>query len=70
MQDTVDYLSLLRLEGRGYVVLGAGQGIGEQAAHALAQAGARVLCVDRDEHLARNIAATVGGVPCVADVTS
>jgi NAD(P)-dependent dehydrogenase (short-subunit alcohol dehydrogenase family) len=65
-----DYLSLLRLDGRGFVVLGAGQGIGEQAAHALAQAGARVLCVDRDEQLARNIAASVGGVPCAADVTS
>lgn len=65
-----DYLSLLRLDGRGFVVLGAGQGIGEQAVHALAQAGARVLCVDRDEQLARNIAESVGGVPCAADVTS
>jgi NAD(P)-dependent dehydrogenase (short-subunit alcohol dehydrogenase family) len=65
-----DYLSLLRLDGRGFVVLGAGQGIGEQAVHALAQAGARVLCVDRDEQLARNIAETVGGVACAADVTA
>jgi NAD(P)-dependent dehydrogenase (short-subunit alcohol dehydrogenase family) len=65
-----DYLSLLRLDGRGFVLLGAGQGIGEQTAHALAQAGARVLCVDRDEQLARNIAETVGGIPCVADATS
>ena len=70
MQDKMDYLSLLRLDGRGYVVLGAGQGIGEQAAHALAQAGGRVLCVDRDEQLARNIAESVRGVPCAADVTS
>ncbi|RMA59953.1 NAD(P)-dependent dehydrogenase (short-subunit alcohol dehydrogenase family) [Acidovorax sp. 100] len=67
---TPDYLSLLRLQGRGFVVLGAGQGIGEQATHALAQAGARLLCVDRDEELARQIADAVGGVPCVADVTS
>lgn len=65
-----DFLSLLRLDGCGFVVLGAGQGIGEQAAHALAQAGARVLCVDRDELLARTIAETVRGVPCAADVTS
>jgi NAD(P)-dependent dehydrogenase (short-subunit alcohol dehydrogenase family) len=65
-----DYLSLLRRDGRGFVVLGAGQGIGEQACHALAQAGARVLCVDRDEQLARNIAEAVGGVPCAAGVTS
>lgn len=65
-----DYLSQLRLDNRGFVVLGAGQGIGEQAAHALAQAGARVMCVDRDEQLARNVAETVGGVACAADVTS
>lgn len=68
--NTPDYPSLLRLDGRAYVVLGAGQGIGEQATHALAQAGARVLCVDRDEQLARHIAEAVGGVPCAADVTS
>ncbi|CAL8479421.1 SDR family NAD(P)-dependent oxidoreductase [Caballeronia sp. S22] len=65
-----DYLSLLRLDGRGFVLLGAGQGIGEQTAHALAQAGARVLCVDKDELLARNIAEAVGGIPCRADATS
>ena len=41
-------LKLLDLAGRGFVVLGAGQGIGEQAAHALAQAGATVMCVDND----------------------
>jgi NAD(P)-dependent dehydrogenase (short-subunit alcohol dehydrogenase family) len=70
MATTMDYQSLLRLDGRGFVVLGAGQGIGEQTVHALAQAGARVLCVDRDEQLARNIAEAVRGVPCAADVTS
>jgi NAD(P)-dependent dehydrogenase (short-subunit alcohol dehydrogenase family) len=54
------------------VVLGAGQGIGEQAAHALAQAqaGARLLCVDRYEALAARIAQTVRGVACTGDVTS
>ncbi|AQV97879.1 NAD(P)-dependent oxidoreductase [Cupriavidus necator] len=69
IQPTPDYLSLLRLDGRGYVVLGAGQGIGEQTVHALAQAGARVLCVDRDEDLAQSIAEKVGGIACVADAT-
>ena len=67
---TPDYLSLLRLDGRGIVVLGAGQGIGEQTVRALAQAGARVLCVDRDEDLARSIADKTGGIPCTADATS
>lgn len=65
-----DYLSLLRLDGRGFIVLGAGQGIGEQVVHALAQAGARVLCVDRDAALAERIAEAVGGVSCAADVTA
>ena len=30
------YDQLLRLDGRGYLVLGAGQGMGRQTAHALA----------------------------------
>jgi NAD(P)-dependent dehydrogenase (short-subunit alcohol dehydrogenase family) len=64
-----DFISQLRLDGRGMVVLGAGQGIGAATAHALAQAGARVLCVDKEEVLATQIAAEVSGVMCVADVT-
>jgi NAD(P)-dependent dehydrogenase (short-subunit alcohol dehydrogenase family) len=67
--STPNYLALLSLQGRGFVVLGAGQGIGEQVAHALAQAGARVFCVDSDRDRADKIARDVGGHPCVADVT-
>ena len=66
---TTDFVSQLRLDGRGMVVLGAGQGIGAATAHALAQAGARVLCVDKEAGLAEQIAREVGGVPCTADVT-
>ncbi|HEX3565992.1 MAG TPA: SDR family NAD(P)-dependent oxidoreductase [Acidimicrobiales bacterium] len=62
-----DYGSLLRLDGRSFAVLGAGQGIGRQSAHALAGQGARVVCVDLDERLAEEIAAEVSGIPCVAD---
>jgi NAD(P)-dependent dehydrogenase (short-subunit alcohol dehydrogenase family) len=65
-----DYLSKLSLRGRGFVVLGAGQGIGEQVSHALAQAGARVMCVDRDESLAQKVARDIDGLPFRADVTS
>jgi len=64
------YLKLLDLAGRGFVVLGAGQGIGEQAAHALAQAGATVLCVDNDAGRARRIARDVGGHAVCGDVIS
>jgi NAD(P)-dependent dehydrogenase (short-subunit alcohol dehydrogenase family) len=65
-----DYPKLLRLDGKAFVVLGAGQGIGEATTHALAQAGARVLCVDREEELAVRIAKAVNGVPFTGDVTS
>lgn len=64
-----DYTALLRLDGRGLVVIGAGQGIGRQTTHALAAAGARTLCVDVDADLAEEIAAEVGGVPWVGDAT-
>jgi NAD(P)-dependent dehydrogenase (short-subunit alcohol dehydrogenase family) len=64
------YLQLLDLKGRGFVVLGAGQGIGEQAAHALAQARATVVCVDADAGRARQIARDVKGHACTADVTA
>src|SRR5882762_2942658 len=66
---TTDFPNLLRLDGRGIVLLGAGQGIGAATAHALSQAGARVLCVDNEAQLAERIATEVGGIPCVADVT-
>src|ERR1700733_6588303 len=65
-----NYINPASLDGRGFVVLGAGQGIGRQTCHALAQAGARVLCVDRAPELAEAIRAEVDGVDCVADVTA
>jgi NAD(P)-dependent dehydrogenase (short-subunit alcohol dehydrogenase family) len=64
-----DYTGFLRLDGKGFVVLGAGDGMGRQACHALAQAGATVLCVDRDSQLAEAIAKEVSGVAVTADVT-
>jgi NAD(P)-dependent dehydrogenase (short-subunit alcohol dehydrogenase family) len=62
-----DYSGLLRLDGKGAVVVGAGQGIGRQTTHALAQAGARVFCIDNQEALAKEIADEVGGVPWSCD---
>ena len=64
-----DYPSLLRLDGRRFVVIGAGQGIGRQAAHALASTGARLFCIDVDADLAGEIAQEVGGVAGVGDAT-
>jgi NAD(P)-dependent dehydrogenase (short-subunit alcohol dehydrogenase family) len=65
-----DYPGLLRLSGRTFVVLGGGNGIGRQTCHALAQSGARVVCVDRDPSMAAAVAGEVGGVAMTGDVTS
>lgn len=62
-----DFSRLLRLDGRNFIVVGAGQGMGRMTSHALASQGAKVLCVDINAALAEEIAAEVGGVPCVAD---
>ena len=59
--EVPDYPGRLRLDGKSIVVIGAGQGIGRQATHALAQAGATPFCVDLDENLATDIAKEVGG---------
>jgi 3-oxoacyl-[acyl-carrier protein] reductase len=64
-----DYLRLLRLDGRGFVVLGVGSGIGGRTCQALTQAGARVLCVDVKSEVAQSIAQTVRGISITADVT-
>jgi NAD(P)-dependent dehydrogenase (short-subunit alcohol dehydrogenase family) len=65
-----DYPAQLRLDGRRFVVIGAGQGIGRQSVHALASVGARVACVDLDADLARDVAGEVDGIPVVGDATS
>lgn len=62
-----DYSGLLRLDGRGFLVVGAGQGIGRQTVHALASCGARVACLDNQAELAKDVADEVDGLPLVAD---
>jgi NAD(P)-dependent dehydrogenase (short-subunit alcohol dehydrogenase family) len=58
-----DYPGLLRLDGRRFLVLGAGQGIGRQVSHALASVGARLACVDQDVDLASDIADEIDAAP-------
>lgn len=62
-----DYPGLLRLDGRAFLVVGAGQGIGLQAAHALSSVGARVVCIDNERERAEQAAELVGGLPAVGD---
>ena len=65
----IDYLAQLRLDNQGFVVIGAGQGMGRQTAHALSQAGAKVLCMDIEAERAEQVAQEVGGEPFVGDAT-
>ncbi len=64
-----DYKKLHGLDGRVMVVLGGGNGIGRQTCHALAQAGARVVCVDRDLARASAVAEEVKGTALTGDIT-
>jgi len=68
--EVPDFGSRLRLDGRNFVLIGAGQGIGRQAAHALSQSGAKVLCVDLDPDLAEDVAKEVDGIPWSGDATT
>jgi NAD(P)-dependent dehydrogenase (short-subunit alcohol dehydrogenase family) len=65
--EVPSYSDLLRLDGRGVVVVGAGQGMGRQTAHAAHELGARVVAVDIEADLAKEIAAEVDGTFVVAD---
>ena len=61
----MSYEGLFRLDGRRALVVGAGSGIGREAARALAAHGADVVCADRDVDAA---AATEAGTPYALDI--
>ncbi|MFI9326083.1 SDR family NAD(P)-dependent oxidoreductase [Kitasatospora sp. NPDC052868] len=60
MTTALDYTSMFRLDGRRAVVLGAGSGIGREAALALAAQGAEVICADLDPASAEQTAKEAG----------
>ena len=64
----MEYAQLFRLDGRRAVVVGAGSGIGREAALALAAHGAEVVCADRDAPAAKSAAAECGGPALALDV--
>jgi 3-oxoacyl-[acyl-carrier protein] reductase len=57
----------LGLTGKRALVAGAGQGIGRACVLALAEAGARVACIDNDPERAAAVAAEVDGLALVVD---
>ena len=64
----MDYASLFRLDGRRALVVGAGSGIGEASAKALAAFGARVTCADVNLASAERTAAAIGAAADAARV--
>lgn len=66
----VDYSRLFQLDGRSAVVVGAGSGIGREAALALAAHGAAVVCADRNVEGATQTAEAAGAAasPYALDV--
>jgi NAD(P)-dependent dehydrogenase (short-subunit alcohol dehydrogenase family) len=66
----VDYSKLFRLDGKRALVIGAGSGIGREAALALAAHGAAVIAADRDRSAVESLvdAITGGAVPYELDV--
>jgi NAD(P)-dependent dehydrogenase (short-subunit alcohol dehydrogenase family) len=60
------------LDGGLALITGAGSGIGEAIAHAMAKAGAQIVAADIDEAAAQRTAMTIGGSAAsfVCDVTN
>src|SRR4051812_13358800 len=57
-------------KGHAAIVTGAASGLGAEAAAQLAQAGAKVACLDIDLAGARAVAGKIGGIAIRCDVTS
>jgi len=72
MEDTVDYTGdytrLFRVDGKRAVVVGAGSGIGREAAKALAAHGAEVVCADRDVDTLKETASGIGATAYPLDL--
>ncbi|MCA8094862.1 SDR family oxidoreductase [Burkholderia anthina] len=67
--QTRNYLPEMRQDGKGYVVLGVGSGIGGEVCRAFREAGAELVCVDIKDEVAQRAAAAVQGTPVTGDVT-
>ena len=60
----------MNIQGQAALVTGGGSGLGEATARELARLGAKVAVLDVNLANAQKVAAEIGGVACVCDVTS
>ncbi len=66
----MNFESLFRLDDQVAVVFGAGSGLGEVSARALAAHGAKVVCADIDLHQAERVAVELEQTACAVDITN
>jgi hypothetical protein len=64
-----DYPRMLRLDGRAFVVVGGGYGMGRQTADALAGVGVQVTCLDLDADRAAAVVAEIDGLALAGDAS-
>jgi NAD(P)-dependent dehydrogenase (short-subunit alcohol dehydrogenase family) len=60
----------MKIQGQAALVTGGASGLGEATARELARLGAKVAVLDVNKELAEKVAADIGGVACVCDITS
>ena len=60
----------MNIQGQAALVTGGASGLGEATARELARLGAKVAVLDVNATLAEKVAADIGGVACVCDITN
>ncbi|MDM0025851.1 SDR family NAD(P)-dependent oxidoreductase [Variovorax saccharolyticus] len=59
----------MNIQGQAALVTGGASGLGEATARELARLGAKVAVLDVNASLAEKVAADIGGIACVCDIT-
>jgi len=59
----------MNIQGQAALVTGGASGLGEATARELARLGAKVAVLDVNAALAERVAAEIGGIACVCDIT-
>lgn len=60
----------MNIQGQAALVTGGASGLGEATARELARLGASVAVLDVNQALAEKVAADIGGVACICDITN